>query len=83
MCLLFVEHEPNQDGVVALANDIYTNDLIPLLLTYLGKFEFEVSLLQKQLVISSPSGKERCRSHFQQFTSKTSRLKITHSGIHM
>jgi len=35
------EHEPNQDNVVALANDIYSTDLIPAILSNLGKYDFE------------------------------------------
>lgn len=33
--------EPNQDLIVALANDIYSNDFLPQLLTNLTKLEFE------------------------------------------
>eukprot|EP01118_Nematostelium_gracile_P017854 TRINITY_DN7758_c0_g1_i1.p1 TRINITY_DN7758_c0_g1~~TRINITY_DN7758_c0_g1_i1.p1 ORF type:complete len:355 (+),score=91.86 TRINITY_DN7758_c0_g1_i1:123-1187(+) len=35
------EHEPNEDNVVALANDVYSCDLIPSLLSNLGKYDFE------------------------------------------
>ncbi len=44
------EHEPNQDAIVQLANDIYSNDLIPALLTNIVRLEFEVN----QTFLSDP-----------------------------
>jgi len=35
------EHEPSQENILALANECYTNDLLPPLLTNLTKLEFE------------------------------------------
>jgi calcium binding protein 39 len=37
------EHEPNQDSIVALANEIYSADLLILLISNLSRFEFEVT----------------------------------------
>jgi calcium binding protein 39 len=65
------EHEVNQDGVVTLANDIYAADLIPLMLTYLSKFEFEAkkdvalifnNLLRRQVGSRSPTVEYICRN---------------------
>jgi len=36
-----IEHEINSENVVTLANEIYSSELIPLLLSLLPKFEFE------------------------------------------
>lgn len=58
------EHEPNQDNIVALANEMYSSDLIPLLITHLGRFEFEAkkdvasifnNLLRRQVGSRSPT----------------------------
>jgi len=65
------EHEPNQEGVVTLANDIYTNDLLPLMLIHLSKFEFEAkkdvalifnNLLRRQVGSRSPTVEYICRN---------------------
>lgn len=56
--------EPNQDLIVTLANDIYAQDFIPLLLNHLAKFEFEAkkdvalifnNLLRRQIGSRSPT----------------------------
>ena len=44
------EHEPNPDNVAQLANEIYASGLIPLIITNLPRFEFEVT----QHVMLSP-----------------------------
>lgn len=37
------EHEPIQENIITLANDIYSSDLLVLLFNHLSKLEFEVS----------------------------------------
>jgi len=58
------EHEPNHDVIVTLANDIYSNDLLPLMLSLLARFEFEAkkdvvaifnNLLRRQVGSRSPT----------------------------
>jgi len=65
------EHEPNQESVSALANDIYSTDLIGLLLSNLGKYDFEAkkdvvsifnNLLRRQLGSKSPTVDYICRN---------------------
>jgi len=65
------EHEPNQESVSALANDIYSADLIGLLLSNLGKYDFEAkkdvvsifnNLLRRQLGSKSPTVDYICRN---------------------
>lgn len=65
------EHEPNQDAIVTLANDVYSSDLIPLLLTHFHKFEFEAkkdtvlvfnNLLRRQVGSRSPTVDYICRN---------------------
>jgi hypothetical protein len=36
------EHEPNPEGAVQLANDIYSSDVLPALVQWLPKLDFEV-----------------------------------------
>ena len=57
------EHEPNQDNIGALANDIYSSDLIPVLLSHLAKYDFEVILSIFISLISK--GKEGCCIYIQ------------------
>lgn len=45
------EHEPVQENVVALANEVYSTDILLLLLQHLGKFDFEVSFSNKQIFL--------------------------------
>jgi len=63
--------EPNQDGAVALANEIYSSDLLPLLLQFLSKFDFEAkkdavsifnNLLRRQVGSRSPTVEYICRN---------------------
>jgi len=65
------EHEPNQDAIVQLANDIYANDLIPALLTNITRLEFEAKkdlasifnhLLRRQVGSRSPTVEYICRN---------------------
>jgi len=65
------ENEPNQDGAVALANEIYNSDLLALLLQHLGKLEFEAkkdtvsifnNLLRRQIGSRSPTVEYICRN---------------------
>jgi len=65
------EHEPNQDSIVALANDVYSSDLIPVLLTHLAKYDFEAkkdvvsifnNLLRRQVGSRSPTVEYICRN---------------------
>jgi calcium binding protein 39 len=66
-----VEHEPNQDAIVQLANDIYSNDLIPALLANIIRLEFESKkdlasifnhLLRRQVGSRSPTVEYICRN---------------------
>lgn len=65
------EHEPNQDNIGTLANDIYSSDLIPVLLSNLGKYDFEAkkdvvsifnNLLRRQIGSRSPTVEYICRN---------------------
>lgn len=56
------DHEPNQENIVQLANDVYSSDLLPIMLSNLSKLEFEAkkdaisifnNLLRRQ--VGSPS----------------------------
>jgi len=58
------EHEPNPDATVLLANEIYSSDLLPLLIINLAKLEFEArkdvasifnNLLRRQIGPRSPT----------------------------
>ena len=39
------EHDPSSDVVAQVANEVYGQDLLSLLVTHLGQFDFEVSQL--------------------------------------
>jgi hypothetical protein len=39
------EHEPNQELIVALANEAYSCDILPVLVQQIAKFDFEVRLI--------------------------------------
>ena len=39
------EHDPSSDVVAQVANEVYGQDLLSLLVAHLGQFDFEVSLL--------------------------------------
>lgn len=41
------EHDPSSDVVAQVANEVYGQDLLSLLVTHLGQFDFEVSQLLK------------------------------------
>jgi len=65
------EHEPNQENIISLANEIYASDLLPLLLVYLSKFEFEArkdviaifnNLLRRQVGSRSPTVEYICKN---------------------
>jgi calcium binding protein 39 len=65
------EHEPNQDNVVALANDIYSSELIPAILSNMAKYDFEAkkdvvaifnNLLRRQVGSRSPTVEYICRN---------------------
>jgi len=65
------EHEPNQDSIVTLANDIYSSDLLPLMIQHLDKLEFEAkkdvvsifnNLLRRQVGSRSPTVEYICRN---------------------
>jgi len=58
------EHEPNQETVLSLANEFYSNDVLGPLLTNLSRFEFETkkdivlifnNLLRRQVGSRSPT----------------------------
>jgi len=65
------EHEPNQESIVALANDVYSSDLLPALLANLAKYDFEAkkdvvsifnNLLRRQVGSRSPTVEYICRN---------------------
>jgi len=65
------EHEPSQEAIVTLANEIYSSDLLPLLFTFMVKFEFEAkkdlvtifnNLLRRQVGSRSPTVEYICRN---------------------
>jgi len=65
------EHEPNQENIVALANEFYSSDLLPLLLIHLAKLEFEAKkdlcsvfnhLLRRQVGSRSPTVEYICKN---------------------
>jgi len=65
------EHEPNQESILALANEAYSTDMIPLILSNLGKLEFEAkkdavsiinNLLRRQVGSRSPTVEYFCRN---------------------
>lgn len=37
-----VDSEPNPELVAQLSQEIYNNEILPLMIQYIGKFEFEV-----------------------------------------
>jgi calcium binding protein 39 len=39
------EHDPSSDVVAQVANEVYGQDLLSLLVTHLGQFDFEVNQL--------------------------------------
>lgn len=41
------EHEPNQENIQILANEIHTSDVLPFMISYLYKFDFEVAKMSK------------------------------------
>lgn len=41
------ENEPNQDNIVTLTNEVYSNDLLTGILNHLGKIDFEVNFSKK------------------------------------
>jgi len=64
------EHEPNQDNIVALANEIYQADLLQLLFAVFGRLDFESrkdlvsifnNLLRRQVGSRSPTVEYLCR----------------------
>jgi len=66
-----VEHEPNQEAINSLANEIYSGDLLPILIVNLSKLEFEAKkdavsvfnyLLRKQVGSRSPTVEYICRN---------------------
>jgi len=65
------EHETNQENIVALANEVYSNDLLLSLLTNMVKFDFEAkkdismifnNLLRRQVGSRSPTVEYICRN---------------------
>jgi len=65
------EHEPVQENIVALANEVYSSDVLPLLLANLAKFDFETrkdiatifsNLLKRQVGSRSPTVEYLCRN---------------------
>lgn len=40
-----VDNDPNPELVAQLSQEIYNNDVLPLMVQYIGKFEFEVHTL--------------------------------------
>eukprot|EP01119_Soliformovum_irregulare_P008730 TRINITY_DN21835_c0_g1_i1.p1 TRINITY_DN21835_c0_g1~~TRINITY_DN21835_c0_g1_i1.p1 ORF type:complete len:336 (-),score=104.68 TRINITY_DN21835_c0_g1_i1:46-1053(-) len=65
------EHEPNQDAIVQMANDVYASDLIPSLIQNVAKYEFEAkkdvilvfnNLLRRQVGSRSPTVEYICRN---------------------
>lgn len=58
------EHEPNQETILILVNEIHSSDIIPLLITFIHKFDFEARkdltkvfevLLKRQVGSRSPT----------------------------
>jgi calcium binding protein 39 len=43
------EHDPSSDVVAQVANEVYGQDLLSLLVTHLGQFDFEVSQLSNSV----------------------------------
>jgi len=65
------EHEPNQDAIVQMSNDVYACDLIPSLIQNVSKYEFEAkkdvilvfnNLLRRQVGSRSPTVEYICRN---------------------
>jgi len=65
------EHEINPENIVAMANEVYSNDLIPILLTNITKFDFETkkdismifnNLLRRQVGSRTPTVEYICRN---------------------
>eukprot|EP01113_Clastostelium_recurvatum_P004692 TRINITY_DN1206_c0_g1_i1.p1 TRINITY_DN1206_c0_g1~~TRINITY_DN1206_c0_g1_i1.p1 ORF type:complete len:329 (+),score=101.27 TRINITY_DN1206_c0_g1_i1:95-1081(+) len=65
------EHEPNAETIAALANEIYSSDLLPILFRDLGKLEFEARkdfamifshLLRRQIGPRTPTVEYVCRN---------------------
>lgn len=46
------EHDPSSDVVAQVANEVYGQDLLSLLVTHLGQFDFEVSQLSDPIISS-------------------------------
>jgi hypothetical protein len=60
------EHEALAENGFALANEFHSLDLLPLLFTYMNRFDFEVSYLQKKLLSEPISlGTKRFGCSFQ------------------
>ena len=60
------EHEPNPEGAVQLANDIYASDVLPALVQWLAKLDFEViSFFQHH--VNNESDQKRFSICVQQF----------------
>ncbi|EGC39754.1 hypothetical protein DICPUDRAFT_93519 [Dictyostelium purpureum] len=64
------EHEPNQESVGALTNEICAGDLIPLIIKDLGKLEFEAKKDVAQIFNILLRYKNGSRSPFVEFISK-------------
>jgi len=65
------EHEPVQENIVALANEVYSSDILPPLFIHLAKFDFETrkefvtvfgNLLKRQVGSRSPTVEYICRN---------------------
>jgi calcium binding protein 39 len=41
------EAEPSADVIAQVANEVYAQDLLSLMVVHMGKFEFEVSLVAR------------------------------------
>ena len=77
------EIEPSADIIAQVANEVYAQDLLSLMVIHMSKFEFEVSRRWRKSEEMLIVGSERHLQHLQHTASPTDWDEIAYRGIHL
>lgn len=90
------EHDASPDVITQIANEVYAQDILGLIVSHLSQLDFEVRLVlfpslsfiscsawrrQKETMLTQCSGPQGRRNHIWDPPSPTTRSSITNGGI--